>query len=71
MTKKELMKRVNFKPQKIEHREPIEYSSKLTPYVDKVSNFALGPIVNGKTSSNVLGESPSDAAALAMCKDAK
>ena len=64
MTKKELMRRVNFQPKPIEHREEIEYSSKLTPYQDNERDFC-GPF---RLKSNVLAEK-NDAAALAMCKD--
>lgn len=66
MTKKELMRRVNFQPKKIECREKMEYSSKLTPYVDNERSF----IGFARCTSNVLSEK-NDAAAMAMCKDAR
>ena len=64
MTKKQLMKRVNFKPKKFEYTEEVNYSSKLTPYKDNERDFC-GYF---RCTSNVLGEK-NDAAAMAMCKD--
>lgn len=71
MTKKQLMKRVNFKPKKVEYTEEVNYSSKLTPYTDNERSFATH-YVNGIPvgSNNVLAQK-NDAAAMAMCKDAK
>ena len=72
MTKKELMRRVNFRPKEITKREKIEYSSKLNPddFADKYWDFTGGRIINGRPLGNVLAEK-NDAAAMAMCKDAK
>ena len=71
MTKKELMKRVNYKPKKFEYTEEVHYSSKLTPYDDKERSFATH-YINGIPvgHKNVLAQT-NDAAAMAMCKDSK
>ena len=71
MTKKELMKRVNYKPKKFEYTEEVNYSSKLTPYEDKERSFSTH-YINGRAVgySNALGTKNYDTA-LAMCKDAK
>ena len=67
MTKEELKARVNYQPIQLKDLGDLKRSTKLTPFRDNAKR-PFGASVT--CTSNVLAKK-NDAAAMAMCKDAK